>query len=163
MKGVSSMIAAVLLVLITIVASVFLSGWLTSTSSAQAERIKNNTNTQLQCQFADMYIKNVTYSCGGNCTTGTQHTTTVTLVNSGKKSLSISSIYILNTTGVVTVLNLNETKTLSVSDALTITNTSRDTCSGINGSIEAVTVSSLNCPATAYDSADVGRITYASC
>ena len=57
MKGVSSMIAAVLLVLITIVASVFLSGWLTSTSSAQAERIKNNTNTQLQCQFADMYIK----------------------------------------------------------------------------------------------------------
>src|SRR3989338_2343251 len=163
MKGVSSMIAAVLLVLITIVASVFLSGWLTSTSSAQAERIKNNTNTQLQCQFADMYIKNVTYSCGGNFTTGTQHTTTVTLVNSGKKSLSISSIYILNTTGVVTVLNLNETKTLSVSDALTITNTSRDTCSGINGSIEAVTVSSLNCPATAYDSADSGRITYASC
>ena len=157
------MIAAVLLVLITIVASVFLSGWLSSTSSTQAERIKNNTNTQLQCQYADMYIKNVTYSCGGNCTTGTQHTTTVTLVNSGKKSLSISSIYILNTTGVVTVLNLNETKTLSVSDALTITNTSRDTCSGINGSIEAVTVSSLNCPATAYDSADVGRITYASC
>jgi len=63
MKGVSSLLAAVLLVLITIVASVFLSGWLSTTSSTQAERIRNNTNTQLQCQFADMYIKNVTYSC----------------------------------------------------------------------------------------------------
>ena len=163
MKGVSSLLAAVLLVLITIVASVFLSGWLSTTSSTQAERIRNNTNTRLQCQFADMYIKNVTYSCGGNCTTGTQHTTTVNIVNSGKKSLSISSIYILNTTGVVTVLNLNETKTLRVSDSLTISNITRATCSGINNSIEAVTVSSLNCPATAYDSADSGRITYASC
>ena len=163
MKGVSSLIAAVLLVLITITASVFLSGWLSSTSSGEATRIRNNTNTQLQCQYADIYIKNVTYDCGGNCTTGTQHTTTVTVVNSGKKSVSINSIYAMNTTGVVTALNLNETKIISVSDALTVSNTTRATCSGINGSLELVTISSLSCPATAYDSADSGRIVYTNC
>lgn len=163
MKGIDSLIAAVFLILISIVASVFLSGWLSTTSSTQAEKIKNNTNTQLQCQYADMYIRNVTYDCGGNCTTGTQHTTTVALVNSGKKSLSVSSIYVLNTTGFVTVLNLNETKTLRVSDALTISNTTRDDCSGINNTIEALTVNSINCPSTAYDSADSARITYTNC
>lgn len=163
MKGVSPLIAAVLLVMITVAVSLLLSGWLSSTSSDEASRIKNQTITQLQCQYADIYIKNATYDCGGNCTTGTQHTLTVTIVNSGKKSLTFDTLYIRNTTGIVTLLALNETKTIKVSDALTVTNTTRATCTGINGSIEIVEVSSIECPATAYDSLDRGDLVYSSC
>ena len=162
MKGVSALISSVLLVLMAVVASVFISGWLSSTSTFEAEKIRNNSNTQLQCQYADMYIKNATYNCGGNCTTGTQHTTTVTVVNSGKKAISFDRIQLQNTTGIVTALILNETKTLNVGDVLSISNTTRDTCSGINNSIEVITVNSINCPSTAYDSIRTG-ITYASC
>ena len=88
-KGISPLIAAVFLVIMTVVASTLLSGWLSSTASFQSSQIRNNTVTQLQCQYADIYIKNATYNCGLNCTTGTQHTTTVTVVNSGKKSINI--------------------------------------------------------------------------
>src|SRR3989338_4333065 len=145
MKGVSAMIAAVLLVMITIVTSMLVAGWLSSTTETQARTIRNNTNTQLQCQFADLYIKNATYNCGGNCTTGTQHTTTVTVVNSGKKTLSVDRLHVRNTSGFVTSLLFNETRTLNIGDALTIANTTRETCSGINNSIEIITLGSLNC------------------
>lgn len=162
-KGISPLIAAVFLVIMTVVASTLLSGWLSTTATFQSNRIRNNTIVQLQCQYADMYIKNATYNCGLNCTTGTQHTTTLTVVNSGKKTISIDRLHIRNTTGVVTSLLLNETKTISVGNALSITNTTRDTCTGINNSIELAEVSSIECPANAYDSLDSVDIIYTSC
>ena len=163
MKGISPLIASVLLVVITVVASTLLSSWLSTTTRTQTQSIQNNTQAQLQCQYADLYIKNATYTCNNNCTTGTLHTTTVTVVNSGKKTLSFNSIFIRNTTGVITSLALNETKTLNVGDALTVSNTTRATCNGINNSIELITVSSMNCPTTAYDSIESSEITYATC
>lgn len=163
MKGVSVFLASTLLILMTIVASVFVSGWLSTTTSTQAETIRNQSSAKLQCQYADIYIKNATYSCGGNCTTGTQHTTTITIVNSGKKSVSADRLHIRNTTGIVTTLLFNETKALSVGDALTVSNTTRDSCSGINNSIELITVSSITCPSTAYDSIEGADVTYTSC
>src|SRR3989338_7656270 len=101
MKGVSAMLASAILVLITVVATIYVSGWLSTLSSSTASEVRNNTNTQLQCQYADIYIKNATYNCGGNCTTGTQHTTTLTIVNSGKKTVSIDGMFLRNTTGYV--------------------------------------------------------------
>ena len=163
MKGVSAMLASAILVLITVVATIYVSGWLSTLSSSTASEVRNNTNTQLQCQYADIYIKNATYNCGGNCTTGTQHTTTLTIVNSGKKTVSIDGMFLRNTTGYVTGLLFNETKLLNVGDALTISNTTRATCSGINNSIELITVTTLTCPATAYDSIQGSYVTYTSC
>ncbi|MBI4174294.1 MAG: hypothetical protein HY517_01505 [Candidatus Aenigmarchaeota archaeon] len=163
MKGISPLIAAVFLVIMTVVASTLLSGWLSSTATFESGRIRNSTIIQLQCQYADLYIKNATYNCGLNCTTGTQHTTQVTVVNSGKKSINIDRLHIRNTTGIVTSLLLNETKTVSVGDALTITNTTRATCTGINNSIEVISVSSIECPANAYDSLDSKDLVYVSC
>ena len=163
MKGISPLIASVLLVVITVVASTLLSSWLSTTTRTQTQAIQNSTQSQLQCQYADLYIKNATYACNNNCTTGTLHTTTVTVVNSGKKTLSFNTVYIRNTTGVITSLPLNETKTLNVGDALTVSNTTRATCTGINNSIELITVSSMNCPTTAYDSIESSEITYVTC
>lgn len=163
MKGISPLIAAVLLVVITVVASIFLSGWLSTTTSFQSRTIRNNTIAQLQCQYADLYIKNATYDCGLNCTTGTQHTTTVTVVNSGKRTVTIDRLYLRNASGIVTSLLLNESKTISVGNALTVTNTTRDTCTGINNTIELVEVNSMECPSTAYDSLDRRGILYNNC
>ena len=163
MKGISPLIASVLLVVITVVTSIFLSSWLSTTTTSQSNAIQNTTQTQLQCQYADLYIKSANYTCNNNCTTGTQHVTSATIVNSGKKTLSINSIFIRNTTGVITSLPLNETKTLNVGDSLVISNTTRSTCSGINNSIELITVNSLNCPTTAFDSIEGSEITYFSC
>ena len=163
MKGISPLIAAVFLVVITVVASTLISGWLSTLTRTQTQTIQNNTQTRLQCQYADLYIKNVTYTCNNNCTTGTLHTTTVTVVNSGKKNLAFDSIFIRNTTGVITALSLNETKTLNVGDALTVSNITRATCVGINRSIEFVTVNSINCPTTAYDSIEGAEVVYTTC
>ena len=163
MKGISPLIAAVFLVLITVVTSIFISGWLSTTTSTQAKQIRNNTNTQLQCQYADLYIKNATYNCGGNCTTGTQHTTTVTVVNSGQKALTFDRMFVRNTTGIVTALIFNETKTLNIADALTVSNATRATCTGINNSIDRITLSSMACSSTAFDSIESADIVYSSC
>lgn len=163
MKGISPLIAAVLLVAITVGISTLLASWLSTTSSDTATKLRNNTNVQLQCQYADIYVKNATYNCGGNCTTGTQHTSEITVVNSGKKTLSIDRFFLRNTSGDVTQLLLNETRTLNVGDALTVSNTTRATCSGINNSIELVTLSSMECPSTAYDSLDGADVTFNSC
>ncbi|HLC76956.1 MAG TPA: hypothetical protein VJH04_02010 [archaeon] len=163
MKGISPLIASVMLIVITVAVSTLLSGWLSTTTTSQTRNIQNTTQTHLQCQYADLYIKNATYTCNNNCTTGTQHTTSITVVNSGKKTLAIDSIYIRNTTGIVTLLSLNETKTLNVGDALVVSNTTRATCTGINRSIELITVSSLNCPSTAYDSLEGPEVVYSSC
>ena len=163
MKGISPLIAAVFLVIITVVASIFLSGWLSTTATFQSKNIRNSTLTQLQCQYADIYIKNATYDCGLNCTTGTQHTASVTVVNSGKRTMTIDRLHIRNTTGTVTSLLLNETKTISVGNSLSITNTTRSTCTGINNSIESIEVSSIECSSTAYDTLDTGDIIYSNC
>lgn len=163
MKGISPLIASVLLIVITVAASTVLSGWLSTTTTTQTREIQNNTKTQLQCQYADLYVKNANYTCNNDCTTGTLHTMTLTVVNSGKKTLAIDSIYVGNTTGVVTALALNETKTLNVGDSVVVSNTTRATCFGINGSIELITINSLNCPTTAYDSIEGSEVTYVKC
>jgi flagellin-like protein len=163
MKGVSPLIAAVMLIVITVAASILISGWLSTTTTAEAEKIRNQTNVQLQCQYADIYIKNATYDCDLNCTEGTQHSLTVTVVNSGKKTVTFDTAYVRNTTGVVTALVFNETKTLNVADALTVSNSTRATCSGINNTIESITINSITCPSTAYASIQSSDITYTNC
>ncbi len=162
MKGVSSLIASVMLVLITIVASMFISGWLTSTTTTQTSAIKNATYNQLQCQFADIYVKNATYNCNADCSGGIQHTASVTVVNSGKRAVSIDRIYLRNTTGSVTTLNLLPI-TLKVSDITEISNVSTGDCSGINNSIEFVSITTTNCPNTAYDNYEGNQVVYLNC
>ncbi len=163
MKGASVLMASVVLVLITVVASIFLSGWMSTTTTAQTDRIKNDTETQLKCQFADIYIKNATYNCNSDCAAGTAHTLSLTVVNSGKKGVLVNTMYIRNTTGHVTALLLNETKTLNVGDMLTVQNVTSTSCTGINNTIEVISMSTITCPATAYDSIQGGDVTYINC
>ncbi len=163
MKGSSVLMASVILVLITVVASIFLSGWMSTTTSAQTSRIRNNTETQLKCQFADIYIKNVTYDCNSDCASGVAHTLSLNIVNSGKKEVVISTIYVRNITGFVTAFRLNESKILNVGDVISVQNVTSSSCTGINNTIELVSVNTITCPATAYDSIQGDEVTYTNC
>lgn len=162
MKGVSSLIASVMLVLITVVASVFISGWLTSTTARETNQIKNSTTTQLQCQFADIYIRNFTFDCGAGCAAGNAHTATATVVNSGKRSVSIEKIYLRNSTGNVFALDIAPV-TMKVSDVTELTNISYADCSGIRNAVEFVSVITTNCPNTAYDNLEGSQVSFVNC
>ncbi len=162
MKGASAIVASVMLVLIAVVASVFISGWLSNTTERETATIKNSTMEQIQCQYADIYIRSAAYDCGGNCSENNAHTTTVTVVNSGKRALSMDRIFIANTTGSVSELMLNETTTLDVGDTKILANVTSSSCDGINHTIEYIRASTITCP-NAYDNFEGGRMTYQNC
>jgi hypothetical protein len=162
MKGIDQMLSAVMMIMLTIAIAVIVSGWLTAQSHDTGTQIRNQTKEKLSCTYAHLYIKNVTYNCAGDCTSGNNHNLTIVLVNDGEVAVGISNIYVRNTTGNEFQLNIPVT-TFSVSDIKYLTNISRDTCSGINGSIEYVTVSGMNCPSNAYDRFPGDLVRYVDC
>ena len=163
MKGISAMISTVLLIVISIALATIVSGWFTSMSTEQSKNVANTTTERLSCQYADMYIKNSTYNCNGDCSQGISHTLTINVVNSGKRQLYMDKVVVKNTTGIIFSYNLDSTKTLSVGDVSTLTNVSITTCNGINNTIESVIVSSTNCPNTAFDSLSGADVTFTNC
>ena len=162
-KGVSNFLSAALLVLMVVVISTIVSGWLNTLSREETKKIQNTTSEQLGCQFADLFIKNTTYNCSGSCNAGTNHNITVAVSNNGKKAVNITTIVIRNTTGTTTSLDIGAVKTINVGEDLIVSNVSTATCTGINGSIDAITVSSVNCPGNAYDSLPGISVTMLSC
>jgi len=163
MKGLEPIVSAVIILMITVVAGVTVSGWLSTFSTQKAADIKNLTNEQLSCKFADIYIKNSTYNCNNDCSSGIAHTITATVVNSGKKLVNINKIVVQNTTGSIYSLNLNETKSLNIGDTITLVNITSASCSGINRTIDKIIISSLNCPLPASDSVSGSGVTFINC
>ncbi|GEM_PF-5311396 len=162
-KGVSNFLSAALLVLMVVVISTIVSGWLNTLSREETNKIRNTTSEQLGCQFADLFIKNATYNCSGNCAAGTNHNITVAVSNNGKKAVNITTIVIRNTTGTTTSLDIGPVKTINVGEDVMVSNVSTATCTGINGSIDVVMVSSVNCPGNAYDSLPGSSVSFLSC
>jgi len=162
-KGLSPMIAAVMLVLLVVVISTVVSSWLSTLTSSQTGAIRNTTTEQLGCQFADLFIKNITYNCTGNCAASNDHNITVTVTNNGKKSVNISTIVVKNTTGHTFNYDIGAIKTIDVGASATVSNVSTDTCTGINNTIEDVIVVSINCPGNAYDTFPGSAVTHLSC
>src|SRR3989344_2847998 len=161
MKGSSALIASVMLVLIAIAASAFVSGWLTSTTEKETSTIRNSTKQQLECQYADLYVREATYNCSANCAAGITHTINVTVANAGKKAVSVDRVSVVNTTGSVTEFTITP-KTLDVGDTVPLDNVNTQSCSGINRTIEYLRVASTNCP-NAYDNFDGSGITFVNC
>jgi len=163
MKGISAMVAAVMLIAISVALGTMVAGWFSDMATTQSEKLENTTTERLSCQFADMYIINTTYNCSGNCSAGNNHTLTINVKNSGRRLLTLNTVVVKNTTGVIYSYALNETKSLSVSNTMTLTNESRTTCVGINNTIESIIVNSMNCPNTAFDSLPGADVTYVEC
>ncbi len=162
-KGISNFLSAALLVLMVVVISTIVSGWLATLSREETGRIRNTTSEQLGCQFADLYIKNATYNCSGNCTAGNNHNITVAVSNNGKKSVNITTIVVRNDTGTVYSYDIGAVKTINVGEDMMVSNVSTTTCTGINSSIEFVEIISVNCPGNAYDRLPESSLSYLSC
>lgn len=89
-KGISPLIAAVMLVAMAVVLSVMVSSWLTTYSAEASNIVRNTTQTQLQCQFANLRIKSANYNCSSSCMTGVPYRLNATVENSGRISIIVS-------------------------------------------------------------------------
>jgi len=162
-KGVSQFLSAVLLLVMAVAIAAFVASWITNFSYERSAAVENTTSLQLQCQSANLYIKSVRYNCSSSCAAGTVHSTTVTIVNSGKVALGVDKIYVQNTTGSLFVLELNQTYTIDPGITRALTNMSTDTCNGINKTIDKVIVNSAQCPNTAFDSLRGSEVAFVDC
>ncbi len=93
-KGVSPLLASVLLVMISIVIATMVSSFVTNMSSERTKRVQNLTQARLACQYASLYVTNVTYDCNSDCFTGSPYRINATLQNSGSSALEISGMQI---------------------------------------------------------------------
>lgn len=90
MKGVSPLVAAVILIAISVSLSVVVSNWLSTYGAEASKQVRNTTQTQLQCQFANIRIKSAVYDCSSSCMTGVPYKMNATIENSGKLNLVVS-------------------------------------------------------------------------
>ncbi len=161
-KGVSLMISAVLLVGLALTLGLITSDFVSKLSKERTQQITNITKEKLNCQYANLYIRNVSFDCNNNCSSGISHRLNVTVVNSGTKTVKIDSLYLRNTTGALFTFTTG-TIELNASDVLTISNTSSSSCHEINRTIDRAVVSSLNCPDTAFDSMPGSDVAFLRC
>jgi len=148
-KGISLLISSVLLVMIAIVAALIVGSFMSTTATTSSETVENQTKQRLECSYAGLYIVNATYDCNSDCAAGTNHTINVTVKNSGQVKLSVEHIYIQNTSG--HVFSFGCARNISTGERVTLTNTSDSACTGINGSISKIYITSTNCPFDATD------------
>ena len=95
MKGVSPLIAAVLLIVIVVSIVAILSGWLTTFFVSTSETVTNRTDTSVGCSGALMSVESV-YLTSGNTTASVN----VAVANVGSvDGLSIISAHVYNSTG----------------------------------------------------------------
>lgn len=100
-KGISSFLSAVLLVLIAISIAVIVSGWVVSFSEDRSEKIRNVTSDKFNCQYASLYIKNVSYDCNNACFTGSPYKINATIENIGNVPIDIVDVVVKLDTGQV--------------------------------------------------------------
>ena len=162
-KGVSMMISAVLLVGLALTLGLITSDFVSKLSKERTQQITNITKEKLNCQFANLYIRNVSFDCNNNCSSGISHRLNVTVVNSGTKDVMIDSLYLRNTTGALFTFTTNGVIQLNASEVLTISNASTSSCSDVNRTIDRAIVSSTNCPETAFDSMPGSDVAFLRC
>lgn len=163
MKGISSLLSAVLVIGITIALGILVSGWIINLSAKSAGTIKNQTTSRLECQYGGLYLKAAVYECNNTCFTGIPYRLNLTLQNTGSIKLYATKSYTKLTNGQTYTLSapLVEVNASSIITA-SFNSTSTSGCT-TNNTLERVMVSSDNCPETAYDSIPYDLITFSNC
>lgn len=125
MKGISPMIAAVLLIAFTVAISTLVAGWFSTQVRSTTDEVSNKTDEAISCTSASINIEDVYIS------QGTGGTARIIIKNNGfKDGLTINGIQIYNktghnfSTGFSTVSGFDRGQILSIE----ITNTSFDVC-----------------------------------
>ena len=163
MKGIHQLVVFIILIVMAVTIAIMVHSWLVPFSREQTGTIENQTKEKLACEYASIYIKNVTYNCSSDCSVNATRNLTVEIKNSGTVTVNIDNIYIKNTTGVLFSFALNETKTVLTGNIVKLENISTMACSGINNSIDKVRVITTNCPGTAYDNFPGSDVNFINC
>ncbi len=100
MKGISPLIATVLLIAFTVAVAGILSTWLTSFTKGSADTVKKESDTQLSCSFGGVSFSTVKY-CAERISGIVE--------NTGSVGVGNLSIQILYSNGTTVRFNLNTT------------------------------------------------------
>jgi FlaG/FlaF family flagellin (archaellin) len=112
-RGTSPLLGAIMLVLITIVISVIVSGFVKNLSEDRSSFIVNKTRMQLSCQYAGFYISNVTFECSDpGCFAGVPYKINATIENTGTVSAHLSKMLITMNNGLSYLVPGNSTTIL---------------------------------------------------
>ncbi len=95
MKGISPLIAAVLLIAFTVSIATIVMGWFSTITRETTTTVSNKTTEAVSCSNAQISIEEV-YVTAGSLATGSAR---VVVKNTGFQTLGITSLQILNTTG----------------------------------------------------------------
>ena len=109
MKGISPLIATVMLIAITVIIATIQSGWLTSFTKTQQDTIENRSSEIVDCTSADVTIEDVYLDF-------TTNVSRVHIRNTGQvNSLGVVSVLLLTRTGdqMPVVTNMNSISALS--------------------------------------------------
>lgn len=165
MKAVSQLIGGALLIAIVLTTASILMQWTTIFSEKETEEIKTETENELLCQYAELYISNVKYDCnilceGGSCVEADHHNITYNISNLGSITFSIDEILIRNTTGHLFIYNISETQ---ISPGNTTSIIAENKNKLLNNTIQEFIIASKNCPKTARDVYPGDYINYVNC
>jgi hypothetical protein len=117
MKGTSPLIGGVFLVLSSIIVAMIVSSWVTDLSESKSSFITNRTKTQLSCQYASIYVRNVTFECADSCFSGTPYKINATIENTGTTKIVVSDLLLSMDNGLSYIISGN---TSSVSSGISL-------------------------------------------
>jgi len=153
--------AAAMLVLIAVIASVLVGTWSIEISKGHGESIKNQTSEALACKYASIYILNATFNCSSNCNAGINHSLNVTIKNNGQAGLTFNKLYALDMNNSLFEFPLPNNITVGVGNVVSLFGVSNTSCSTLNNSISKVKAVSINCATYGYDETET--INYVNC
>ncbi len=93
MKGLSPLVATVLLVAFTVTLATIISGWFTTVTESTASTVSNKTEIATRCSSASLSIDDVYSGTGANITAR------AAVRNSGSAGLTIKSAQLFNSAG----------------------------------------------------------------
>jgi|GEM_PF-3456547 len=165
MKGISPVIAVVLIVAMTVVITLTIGTFLTTTAQRSAGQVESQLKQRIECTYANFYIESGVIDCNLDCTRGVNHTAGVVLRNTGQVTLEIKGIYAETESG--EVINFTGSYNLSPGEVANFTLSTREACTslvkqtlapeGYRTTIKRFYVISSTCPAVS-DSLDEDEV-----
>ncbi len=152
-KAVSPLIAGVLLIVITLTASLLVANWVKEFSRTQTETIKEKGESRITCSYAGMAVLNATYNC-------TAAKFSVEAYNSGDQNLESFKLLVLLKNGSTYTLAGSPNITLYAGLTQVFTNSSLNVSFS---TIDRLTFMSATCPLTAKSELESGKIISYGC
>jgi len=129
MKGMSPVIAVVLIVGMTVAITLTIGTFLATTAQRSAGEVESQLKQRIECTYANFYIESGIVDCNLDCTRGVNHTLSVVLRNTGQVTLQIKGVYAETETG--EVINFTGSYELSPGEVANFTVSTQQACTSI--------------------------------